>query len=142
MFSLIFLNSYLEMIDVLLILIVIIVLPIPFFITYLYYKRREVIWELDLNSQQASHYKVTPQHKHFKSIKFSEIDYLIYNHDKRADAALSPEIFTLSFYTGELKEPVIFFGLKEEFKRLGKIIAEFVGKSLYYYNGEWKEKIF
>ena len=96
---------------------------------------------MNKESQKAFYSKINPRYKLLKEVNFSEIEYLIYHHYKWADAAISPHIYSLSFYTGKLKESIIYCGLIEECKTLGIIISDFLGKSLYYHNGEWKEKI-
>lgn len=120
---------------------VFIIIIIPLLILYFYYKIRKVKWDLNKDSQKAFNIKIYPRYKLLKEINFSEIEYLIFRHYKRAGSALSPEIYSLSFFTGKLKEPTIYIGLIEECKTLGIKISEFLGKSLYYHNGEWKEKI-
>lgn len=123
------------------VLIIFFIMTIPFIVISFLYKIRNVKWDIDKESQIASYIKVSPRYKLLKEVKFSEIRYLLYRPYKKADPALSPRTYSLHFYTEKLPDPIIYYGGSEDCQSLGIAIAEFLGKSLYYHNGEWKEKI-
>jgi len=123
-------------------LIITIIMVIPFIILYFLYKIRKVKWYIDKESQKASYIRVSPRYKLLKKLKFSEIKYLLYRPYKKADPALSPKAYSLHFYTEKLPDPIIYYGGEKDCQKLGLAVADFIGKSLYYSNGEWKEEIF
>lgn len=122
-------------------LIFLLALNIPCLIFYLNTKNHIIKLKIDKAQDIIIYQNSCSIYRKIRQQKFSEVNYLIFN-QKSSGPTPGGSLYSLKFFLKQdLKKIEIFFGRKEHCRDLGKIIAEFINKPLYYKEGTWREKI-
>lgn len=129
-----------DFINGLLVFIYFLIFVIPLSIIYIILKYRKREWHFDKSTKSIRYIKGSDESKILKKINYNDINFLFYTVSESQQ--LTSSYWHSLFFLILPKQIKIFTGSEESCIRLGVIIGEFLGQSLYYRSGRGKEKIY